>query len=155
MSAASSRLRSATADTFALVVYCFLTGMAIEILLSGMSLQQSLSSRVLAIPINMIIAWPFGQYRDAVLRLAWRHGPKQVWNRNLADLLAYVSFQSPVYAAILLVVGVEWGQLLAAVASNAVASMVLGVVYGYFLDYCRRLFRVTGTLPVASAPSRQ
>ncbi|MGL9722195.1 L-alanine exporter AlaE [Sodalis sp.] len=155
MFAESSRLRSAAADTFALVVYCFFTGMAIEILLSGMSLQQSLSSRLLAIPVNVIIAWPFGQYRDAVLRLEWLHGPKQFWTRNLADLLAYVSFQSPVYAVILLAVGVEWQQLIAAVASNAVASMVLGVVYGYFLEYCRRLFRVTGTLPVTSAPSRQ
>lgn len=63
MFAESSRLRSAAADTFALVVYCFFTGMAIEILLSGMSLQQSLSSRLLAIPVNVIIVWPFGQSR--------------------------------------------------------------------------------------------
>lgn len=92
MSSVTSRLRSATADTFALVVYCFFTGMAIEILLSGMSLQQSLSSRVLAIPVNVIIAWPFGQYRDAVVSLASRHGPKQFWTRNLADLLAMSVF---------------------------------------------------------------
>lgn len=90
-----------------------------------------------------------------MLRLAWLHGPKQFWTRNLADLLAYVSFQSPVYAVILLAVGVEWQQQLAAVVSNAVESIVLGVVYGYFLEYCHRLFRVTETLPVTSAPSQQ
>lgn len=33
--------RSAAADTFALVVYCFIAGMAIEVLISGMSFQQS------------------------------------------------------------------------------------------------------------------
>lgn len=79
--------------------------------------------------------------------------PKQFWTLSPADLLAYVSFQSLVYSVILLAVGVEWQQLIAAVASNAVASMVLGVVYGYSLEYCRRLFRVTGTLPVNSVPS--
>ncbi len=32
--------------------------------------------------------------------------------------------------------------MLAAVTSNALVSMAMGVVYGYFLEYCRRLFRV-------------
>lgn len=140
----SSRLRMAAADTFALVVYCFIAGMIIEVLLSGMTLQQSLSSRLLSVPVNIVIAWPFGQYRDAVLRLARRRGPDQFWARNIADLLAYVSFQSPVYALILLAVGADSQQLMTAVASNAVGSMILGVAYGYFLEYCRRLFHVTG-----------
>ncbi len=52
--------------------------------------------------------------------------------RNLADLLAYVSFQSPVYAAILWSVGADGQQMLAAVTSNALVSMAMGVVYGYF-----------------------
>ncbi|WP_323098320.1 L-alanine exporter AlaE, partial [Serratia marcescens] len=34
--------------------------------------------------------------------------------------------------------------MLAAVTSNALVSMAMGVVYGYFLEYCRRLFRVAG-----------
>ncbi|WP_410016423.1 L-alanine exporter AlaE [Sodalis sp. C49] len=140
----SSRLRMAAADTFALVVYCFIAGMFIEVLLSGMTLQQSLSSRLLSVPVNIVIAWPFGQYRDAVLRLARRHGPNRFWARNIADLLAYVSFQSPVYVLILLAVGADSQQILTAVTSNAVGSMILGVAYGYFLEYCRRLFHVKG-----------
>ena len=48
--------RSAAADTFALVVYCFIAGMAIEVSISGMSFQQSLSSRLLSIPVNILIA---------------------------------------------------------------------------------------------------
>ncbi|WP_413735259.1 L-alanine exporter AlaE [Sodalis sp. RH21] len=140
----SSRLRMAAADTFALVVYCFIAGMAIEIFMSGMTLQQSLSSRLLAVPVNIAIAWPFGLYRDAVLRLARRRGPDQFWTRNIADLLAYVSFQSPVYVFILLAVGADGHQIITAVTSNAIGSMILGVVYGYFLEYCRRLFHVAG-----------
>ncbi|OMQ22327.1 L-alanine exporter AlaE [Serratia oryzae] len=140
----ASRLRSAAADTFALVVYCFLAGMAIEILISGMSFGQSLSSRLLSIPVNILIAWPYGRYRDFFIATARRLPHGQFLLRNLADLLAYVSFQSPVYAAILWSVGADEQQIMAAVASNALVSMAMGVVYGYFLEYCRRLFRVVG-----------
>ncbi|RLM28278.1 L-alanine exporter AlaE [Brenneria alni] len=138
----TSRLRSATADTFALVIYCFITGMVIEIWLSGMSVEQSFSSRLLSIPVNIVIAWPYGIYRDHVLNFAKHHGPQHFLMRNLADLFAYVSFQSPVYAAILWTIGADSAQMLTAVASNVVISMVMGVLYGYFLEYCRRLFRV-------------
>ncbi|CAI1027751.1 L-alanine exporter AlaE [Serratia quinivorans] len=136
--------RSAAADTFALVVYCFIAGMAIEILVSGMSFQQSLSSRLLSIPVNILIAWPYGRYRDLFIRVARRFQRQPFLLRNLADLLAYVSFQSPVYAAILWSVGANGQQIITAVTSNAVVSMAMGVVYGYFLEYCRRLFRVAG-----------
>lgn len=65
------------------------------------------------------------------------------WTKTIADILAYVTFQSPVYAAILWVIGADGHQIVAAVSSNMVISMMMGAVYGYFLDYCRRLFKVT------------
>ncbi|ANG93872.1 L-alanine exporter AlaE [Enterobacteriaceae bacterium 155047] len=136
-----SRLRHAVADTFAMVVYCSVVNMVIEIFLSGMSFEQSLSSRLVAIPVNILIAWPYGLYRDAAMRLARRISPAG-WAKNLADVLAYVTFQSPVYVAILLTVGADWSQIFAAVSSNIVVSMLMGAAYGYFLDYCRRLFKV-------------
>lgn len=51
-----SRLRHAVADTFAMVVYCSVVNMLIEIFLSGMTFEQSLSSRPVAIPVNIMIA---------------------------------------------------------------------------------------------------
>ena len=142
MFSAQSRLRHAVADTFAMVVYCTVVNMMIEIFLSGMTFEQSLSSRLVAIPVNIIIAVPYGFYRDRVMRLA-RHISPSGWMKNIADVVAYVTFQSPVYVAILLVVGADWHQIAAAVSSNIAVSMMMGVVYGYFLDYCRRLFRVS------------
>jgi len=141
-----SRLRHAAADTFAMVVYCFVVGMIIEIFISGMTFEQSLSSRLVSIPVNILIAWPYGIYRDACIRQAKRLSTGS-WAKNLADVLAYVTFQSPVYAAILLFVGADWPQIVAAVSSNALISMLMGAAYGYFLDYCRRLFRVAEAQP--------
>ncbi|HFZ8995392.1 TPA: L-alanine exporter AlaE [Citrobacter freundii] len=137
-----SRLRHAVADTFAMVVYCSVVNMFIEIFLSGMTFEQSLSSRLVAIPVNILIAWPYGMYRDVFMRAA-RKISLAGWTKNLADVLAYVTFQSPVYVIILLFVGASWHQIMAAVSSNIAVSMLMGAVYGYFLDYCRRLFKVT------------
>ncbi|MFI0487891.1 MAG: L-alanine exporter AlaE [Yersinia sp. (in: enterobacteria)] len=144
MFSTGSRLRSAAADTFALVIYCFVIGMIIEVLISGMTFQQSLSSRLVSIPVNILIAWPYGIYRDAFIRFARCYVGDHFWARSLADLLAYVSFQSPIYAMILWAVGADLEQITTATTSNAVVSMAMGVAYGYFLEYCRRLFRVAG-----------
>ena len=142
MFSAQSRLRHAVADTFAMVVYCTVVNMLIEIFLSGMTFEQSLSSRLVAIPVNIIIAVPYGFYRDRAMRLT-RHISPSAWMKSIADVVAYVTFQSPVYVAILFSVGADWHQIAAAVSSNIAVSMMMGAVYGYFLDYCRRLFRVS------------
>ncbi|CAM4356278.1 L-alanine exporter AlaE [Vibrio agarivorans] len=136
-------IRNAAADTFAMVVFCFVTGMIIEIMISGMTFQQSLASRTLSIPVNIAIAWPYGVFRDFCLRQGKRVSESGLM-RNIADLIAYVLFQSPVYAAILFAVGASTDQIITAVSSNAVVSCGMGVLYGYFLDMCRRWFRVPG-----------
>ncbi len=88
-----SRLRHAVADTFAMVVYCSVVNMCIEVFLSGMSFEQSFYSRLVAIPVNILIAWPYGMYRDLFMRAARKVSPSG-WIKNLADILAYVTFQS-------------------------------------------------------------
>ncbi|KGK13490.1 L-alanine exporter AlaE [Vibrio navarrensis] len=136
-------IRHAAADTFAMVVFCFISGMIIEILISGMSFQQSLASRTLSIPVNIAIAWPYGVFRDWVLRQGAKVSTSGLM-KNFSDLVAYVLFQSPVYAGILLAVGASTEQIITAVTSNAIISCGMGVLYGYFLDMCRRWFKVPG-----------
>ncbi len=125
MFSAQSRLRHAVADTFAMVVYCTVVNMLIEIFLSGMTFEQSLSSRLVAIPVNIIIAVPYGFYRDRAMRLA-RHLSPSARMKSIADVVAYVTFQSPVYVAILFSVGADWHQIAAAVSSNIAVSMMMG-----------------------------
>lgn len=136
-------IRHAAADTFAMVVFCFISGMIIEILISGMTFQQSLASRTLSIPVNIAIAWPYGVFRDWVLRQGAKVSTSGLM-KNVSDLVAYVLFQSPVYAGILLAVGASTEQIITAVTSNAIISCGMGVLYGYFLDMCRRWFKVPG-----------
>ena len=139
-------IRNAAADTFAMVVFCFITGMFIEILVSDMTFEQSLASRMLSIPVNIAIAWPYGVFRDFMLRQGLRLSSSS-YMKNMADLTAYVLFQSPVYAGILFAVGASTDQIITAVSSNAAVSCVMGVFYGYFLDACRKAFKVPGHTP--------
>lgn len=60
MFSAHSRLRHAVADTFAMVVYCTVVNMMIEIFLSGMTFEQSLSSRLVAIRSTLLLPYPMG-----------------------------------------------------------------------------------------------
>ena len=134
-------VRNAAADTFAMVIFSFIVGMLIEIFISGMSFDRSLASRIVATPINIAIALPYGIYRDYIIRsVVKRHNSKLL--KNFADTFAYVSFQSPVYAGILVFVGASPEQVLTAVLSNALVSCCIGFLYGQFLDICRRLFKV-------------
>ncbi len=136
-------IRHAAADTFAMVVFCFVSGMIIEIFISNMTFEQSLASRTLSIPVNIAIAWPYGVFRDFVLSQGRRISETGLM-KNVSDLVAFVLFQSPVYAAILYTVGASTEQMITAVATNAAVSCGMGVIYGYFLDMCRRWFRVPG-----------
>jgi hypothetical protein len=136
-------VRNAAADTFAMVVFSFVVGMLIEIFVSGMSFERSLASRVVSIPVNIAIAYPYGLYRDYIIKTGGRL-VKHKLTKQFGDTFAYVSFQSPVYALILLSVGADLAQIVTAVSSNAVVSCFVGVFYGQFLDLCRKLFRVPG-----------
>ncbi len=137
------KVRNAAADMFAMVVFCFVTGMVVEVLISGISLEKSLASRTLAIPVNILIALPYGIFRDWIIKKGTQISSTS-FMKNTADLFAFVSFQSPVYIAILLAVGASHDQIVAAVTSSIAMFSVLGVLYGYFLDLCRRLFKVPG-----------
>lgn len=136
-------VRNAAADTFAMVVFSFVVGMLIEIFISGMSFERSLASRVVSIPVNIAIAYPYGLYRDYIIKTCTRF-IKRKFSKQLGDMFAYVTFQSPAYALILLFVGADFAQIVTAVSSNAVISCFVGVFYGQFLDLCRKLFRVPG-----------
>ncbi|KJG40489.1 membrane protein [Photobacterium angustum] len=135
------KYRNAAADTFAMVVFSFAAGMMIEIFISGMSFEQSLASRTLSIPVNIAIAWPYGMFRDYMIRTGMRFSTRR-WMKGFSDMVAYVLFQSPIYACILFVVGANFDQIITAVTSNIVVSGALGIVYGQFLEMCRRMFRV-------------
>lgn len=122
-------------DMFVMVVYCFVVNMCIEVFFFGMSFEQFFYFRLVVILVNILIVWLYGMYCDLFMCVA-RKVSLLGWIKNLVDILVYVMFQLLVYVVILLVVGVDWYQIMVVVSLNIVVLMLMGVVYGYFLDYC-------------------
>jgi hypothetical protein len=124
------------ADTFAMVTFAFVVGMLIEVVLSGLSLGQSLQSRLLAIPLNVAIARPYGIYRDWLFRATHAETGNRI-ARTLVDILAFSTFMLPQYAAVLWWVGAGPLQIVTACACVAVMSLVVGRPYGLYMVLCR------------------
>ncbi|MCG6893697.1 MAG: L-alanine exporter AlaE [Desulfobacteraceae bacterium] len=124
------------ADTFSLVTFAFAVGMAIEVLLSGLTISQSMHSRLMAIPLNAVVARPYGVYRDWLFSRCSDRGRAL---RVLLDVFAFTTFMMPQYALVLWWVGAEGAQILSACLSVLLLSLVIGRPYGLYLVMCRNL----------------
>ena len=136
------------ADTSALLVFSTFAGVFTEILIAGLTVEQSLYARVTALPVTLVTARPYGVYRDWIWR-TWR-GDDGAARRVIVDTAALVSFQLPLYWMILAFVGATLWQIGAASVTAIVILAVSGRPYGVVLDAFRRLFGVT---PRAERPA--
>src|SRR5262245_23237258 len=134
-------MRKFLADTVALVIFSTLIGLALELVIAGMTLAQSLQARVTSVPVQLLTARPYGIFRDWVFRISGADKAGRV-RRAIADIGAFVAFQIPVYAAILLLAGARLSQVAAACSSAIIVLLISGRPYGLFLELIRRLFRV-------------
>jgi hypothetical protein len=126
------------ADTFAMVTFAFAVGMVVEVVFSGLTLDQSFQSRLLAIPMNMIIAGPYGLYRDRLFSLTGAETGRRI-TRVLVDIFAFLTFMVPQYAAVLWVVGADGLQILTACSMVTAMSLAVGRPYGLYMLFCRKL----------------
>ena len=79
---------------------------------------------------------PYGIWRDWVMRYAKANRLSQlVW-----DSLALISFQVPLYAAIIAISGASGRSLVLGVLGATIMMLVLGRPYGAFLNWMRALF---------------
>ena len=137
-------IRKFIIDTSAMVSYSIAIGMANEILIANMSLEQSLKSRAMSIIPNMLTGGIYGKYRDWVLK-KFKTSKKSHWlKKAVADITAFASFQGPLYATILALAGADSDQIMTAVGSVTLMSPVLGRPYGLYLDGLRKISGLKG-----------
>ncbi|CAM3626486.1 L-alanine exporter AlaE [Parendozoicomonas haliclonae] len=134
----SASRRLIVADMFSLVIFSFFVNGSIE-LLSGLTFAQMLQSRVTAIPVNMVIARPYGLFRDAIMRFGGAENGGFLRKTGL-DITSYILFQVPVYTLILLSAGVATDAIMTAVAGQMVGFVLAARPYGLWLQFCRTRF---------------
>ena len=134
------------ADTLALMSFTIVTGMFIEVAIVGLTLQQSIMSRVLCQPVNILTGRMYGIYRDKIIARLSRS--KSNKGRQVAgDIIANITFQLPLYIVILLSLGMDIPSIAKAAMIQTLALLVLGAPYGYWLTIIRKFLHAT-TEPV-------
>ena len=131
--------RETIADTFALITFGLVVGMAVEIFIAGLSIDQSIQSRLLSIPTNILIARPYGLFRDWVMKFGGARKGSQLRHAVL-DIIAFLGFQMPVYALLVASTGASVDQVITACIGQTGALIVMGRPYGIYMQMCRNWF---------------
>lgn len=135
-----------------MVLFSTAVGMFSELIVAGLTLQQSLQARALAVPVNLLSGRPYGWFRDAWFKLLKIHS-KGTWAALAADTSAFVLFQTPLYAAILLSSGANLQQVILACSSVVGLLLISGRPFGYLLDLSRRMFAANNAATTDSESS--
>ena len=124
------------ADTLALVLFFTTTGIINERVIAGMTWEQVFHARLLGAVLMVPVARPYGIWRDWVMTRASENRLSTL----LWDSVALVTFQVPLYAAIIAFSGASGQGLLRGTLGAALMMLCLGRPYGMFLNGVRRLF---------------
>jgi hypothetical protein len=130
------RHRALIADTTALILFFTTTGIINERFIAGMSWEQVFHARLPGAVLMFPVGRPYGIWRDWLMQ---RTRPDRL-SQLLWDSLALVSFQVPIYAAIIAISGASGRGLLLGVLGATVMMLALGHPYGAFLNWVRALF---------------
>lgn len=107
---------------------------------AGMSLQQSLQTRIVATGTNILTGGMDGKWLD-IVRCRF-HANQSIIRGFTSDVVAFVTFQAVIYTVNLMTTGVSLEQIAKAVGSAAIFCGIAGKPYGLATDWIRRLFRV-------------
>jgi len=142
MAVGSENLKKFLADTFAMILFSLIVGGFVELVITGLTLEQTIKIRATAIPISLIIGRPYGLYRDWIFKTITSNN-KTALQTFLLDTFANLTFQIPLYILILLLNGATLVQVFTAVSSILIIVSISGRPYGIFLNFCRKLFGVS------------
>lgn len=124
------------ADTLALILFFTTTGIINERFIAGMTWEQVIHARLIGGVLMVPVGRPYGMWRDWMMS----HARETRFSQLLWDSLALMSFQVPIYAAIIAFSGATGDGLIRGVLGAALMMLALGRPYGAFLNLIRRLF---------------
>jgi len=126
-------------DTCSMLFFTTATGMIIELGIAGLTLMQSIASRVMWILPNLVTGGAYASYM-----FWWRKifGFKNLLGTSFSDIIAFLTFQTPIYIIILIFAGADLSQIIKATTSVTFMAPILGVTAGWFVSWIRRLCNV-------------
>jgi hypothetical protein len=134
---ANPRWKMFLADTLSMTVFSAALCMTIEVFLAGLTLGQSLTARLAAVPTNLLTGRAYGIYRDWLFRFS-RLREDSWLQAAVVDTVAFLTFQVPLYGIVLMIAGASLSQMAVSAASMTLIFALAGRPYGIFLNACRK-----------------
>ncbi|WP_067095729.1 L-alanine exporter AlaE [Marinomonas atlantica] len=127
-------MRRFIVDTTATVIFFTALAAFTELYFSEMNVEEVLITRTLMIPIMILTGRPYGIWRDWFIS---KLNPNKFLSRVIVDCVSFVSFQMPIYAATLFIVGVEVSETITLIFSATIAMVLVSRPFGLFLEKMR------------------
>src|SRR3989338_3052182 len=127
------------------ITYSLMVGTALDYA-AGLNFTGILASRASATAMNTVTGGPYGWWREQAYRVTNTTKESGKVRKTLVDLLAFNTFQVPVYATALAVGSlvsegkVDWEKVQDGATYLATISPFIGPTMGWYLDGFRRLF---------------
>jgi hypothetical protein len=130
-------LLSICVDFLALNSFSYLVALPIELLIAGMSFDEHIQVRIVALLLNSLVAWPFGLWRNFIVRSTGLSHDSSGLKTYLVDTLIFLSFQMPLYVGNLILGGADLIEIIKATVTVSLIAGTLGRPYGIYLDWIR------------------
>jgi hypothetical protein len=126
-------------DTLATIIFFTIIATFTELVIAGMAPGQVLITRAIMMLMMVVTARPYSAWRDWVFR---KMLPRRRIGRAFVDVVAFMAFQVPLYAATLALAGADLGKIVTALGSATLFMLTLSRPFGLFLEWVRRLAHV-------------
>ena len=141
-----SAKKIAIVDTLGNITYSLIVGSALDYS-AGLRLKGIIGSRATATAINSVTGGPYGWWREKMFKWTNTKSNSNKVRKYLVDLLAFNTFQIPVYATALSIGTLTEGEydfqrVVEGVKNLVIISPVIGPTMGWYMDGFRWLFGI-------------
>ncbi len=139
-----STRKIASVDIAGNITYSLLVGTMLDYS-AGLSPAGIAVSRASATVINAAIGGPYGWWREQTFKAAKTNEDSTKLRKTLVDLLAFNTFQVPMYAGVLAIGSlisegeVNWDRITHGCAYLSAASPLIAPTLGMYMDWFRKL----------------
>ncbi len=147
-------------DTISNVTYSLVAGIILDYS-SGLDARGILASRASATVINSATGGLYGTWRDFVFRITRTTKESGHIKKTIADLIAFNTFQVPVYALALTIGSlvqdedIDYEKVLTGCRNLAIISPLIGPTLGWYMNRIRNLFGIKTPAERASYTKNQ
>ena len=142
-----SARKIAIVDTAGNITYSLLVGIPLDCS-AGLNCTGVAASRATATAINSVTGGPYGWWREKTYQVTRTTEESGKARKTLVDLLAFNTFQVPIYATALAIGSlvsegtIDTEKVMDGARNLAIISPLVGPTMGWYMDWFRGLFGV-------------